>query len=83
MYVLAQYDPRRSLPSTTAGKMSRKSAFALLAGRVSAKGTPALLDLATLLRRHADEIRVVKPSPGIQRVAFAFLAPFARLFGRG
>ncbi len=60
------------------------AAFALAArGRVDARGTPRLLDLAILVPRYWQEIRITRPSPLLQRILFAVLRPVALLLGRG
>ena len=40
---------------------------------------PGLLDLAGLLPRYSREIRVVKPTPIVQRLLFGVLRPIARM----
>jgi mannose-6-phosphate isomerase-like protein (cupin superfamily) len=52
-------------------------------GRLGPTGRPKLLDLAVIVPRHWQEMRVTKPSPFAQRLLFTFLGPFARLLGRG
>jgi quercetin dioxygenase-like cupin family protein len=50
-------------------------------GELDERGMPSLLRLAVLAPAFADEIRVVSPPWPVQRVAFALLAPIARLRG--
>jgi hypothetical protein len=50
-------------------------------GELDQHGRPSLLRSATLGPAFADEIRVVSPPWPIQRVAYALLAPIARLRG--
>jgi quercetin dioxygenase-like cupin family protein len=50
-------------------------------GELDERGMPSLLRLAVLAPAFADEIRVVSPPWAVQRVAFALLAPIARLRG--
>jgi quercetin dioxygenase-like cupin family protein len=50
-------------------------------GELDEHGMPSLLRLAVLAPAFADEIRVVSPPWPVQRVAFALLAPIARLRG--
>jgi quercetin dioxygenase-like cupin family protein len=50
-------------------------------GKLDAHGMPSLLTLAILAPGFADEIRAVSPPWPVQRVAFALLAPIARLRG--
>jgi hypothetical protein len=45
------------------------------------RGMPSLLRLVVLVPAFADEIRSVSPPWPVQRVAFALLAPIARLRG--
>jgi quercetin dioxygenase-like cupin family protein len=59
-----------------------KTLFALAdQGKLDERGMPSLLTLALLGPRFADEIRVLSPPWPVQRVAFALLAPIARLRG--
>ncbi|MCL6441103.1 MAG: cupin domain-containing protein [Thermoleophilum sp.] len=48
-------------------------------GELDEQGKPSLLRAALVLPRFADEIRVVSPPWPLQRLAFALLAPVARL----
>jgi hypothetical protein len=48
-------------------------------GKLDERGMPSMLTLALLGPRFADEIRVVSPPWPVQRVAFALMAPIARL----
>ena len=50
-------------------------------GELDEHGMPSLLRLAVLAPAFAEEIRVVSPPWPIQRAAFAFLGPIARLRG--
>lgn len=50
-------------------------------GKLDKRGMPSLLTLALLGPRFADEIRAVSPPWPVQRVAFAVLAPVARIRG--
>lgn len=50
-------------------------------GELDEHGRPSLLRYALIGPRFADEIRVVSPPWPVQRVAFAALAPIARLRG--
>lgn len=50
-------------------------------GEVNERGMPSLLTLAQVGPRFADEIRVASPPWAVQRLAFALLAPIARLRG--
>jgi quercetin dioxygenase-like cupin family protein len=59
-----------------------RTLFALAAqGKLDERGMPTLLTLSLLGPRFADEIRVVSPPWAVQRVAFAVMAPLARLRG--
>ena len=61
-----------------------RSVFALASGgRANASGTPSKLDLAVLMRRHRDEIRLARPAPAVQGVLFGALAAVGRVLGRG
>jgi quercetin dioxygenase-like cupin family protein len=53
------------------------------AGAVNARGVPPLLDLAVLVPRHWDELRLSRPAPAVQRLVFGVLGPLARALGRG
>lgn len=53
------------------------------AGAVNARGVPPLLDLAVLVPRHWDELRLTSPAPAVQRLVFGVLGPLARALGRG
>jgi quercetin dioxygenase-like cupin family protein len=58
--------------------------FALAAaGRTNPGGRPGLLDLAVLVPRYWQEMRVTRPSPLTQRLLFALLRPVALLLGHG
>ncbi|MES2521754.1 MAG: cupin domain-containing protein [Gemmatimonadota bacterium] len=57
-------------------------AFAM-AGAVNARGVPPLLDLAVLVPRHWNELRLTEPPPAVQRLVFGVLGPIARLLGKG
>jgi quercetin dioxygenase-like cupin family protein len=48
-------------------------------GKLDERGMPSMLTLALLGPRFADEIRVVSPPWPVQQVAFALMAPIARL----
>jgi quercetin dioxygenase-like cupin family protein len=50
-------------------------------GKLDERGMPSLLTLALLGPKFADEIRAASPPWPVQRVAFAVLAPIARLRG--
>lgn len=50
-------------------------------GQVDSNGTPRLLDLAVLVPAYWQEIRMIRPSPFIQRLLFAVLGPIAALLG--
>ena len=50
-------------------------------GKLDKRGMPSLLTLALLGPRFADEIRAVSPPWPVQRLAFAVLAPVARIRG--
>jgi quercetin dioxygenase-like cupin family protein len=50
-------------------------------GKLDERGMPSLLTLALLGPGFANEIRVTSPPWPVQRVAFALLAPIARLRG--
>ncbi|GLC27867.1 cupin domain-containing protein [Roseisolibacter agri] len=52
-------------------------------GAVDARGVPPLLDLAVLVPRHWDEMRLTRPAPAVQRLVFGILGPLARALGRG
>jgi quercetin dioxygenase-like cupin family protein len=50
-------------------------------GKLDESGMPSLLTLALIGPRFANEIRATNPPWPVQRVAFALLAPIARLSG--
>ncbi|HWJ49528.1 MAG TPA: cupin domain-containing protein [Solirubrobacteraceae bacterium] len=50
-------------------------------GKLDDRGMPSLLTLALVGPRFANEIRATSPPWRVQRVAFALLAPIARLRG--
>ncbi|HEX8855620.1 MAG TPA: cupin domain-containing protein [Thermoleophilaceae bacterium] len=50
-------------------------------GKVNAKGMPNLLQLAVMASEFDDTVRFVKPSPIVQKLLFAVLAPLGRLLG--
>jgi quercetin dioxygenase-like cupin family protein len=50
-------------------------------GKLDERGMPSLLTLALLGPVFADEVRATSPPWPVQRVAFALLAPIARLRG--
>jgi quercetin dioxygenase-like cupin family protein len=50
-------------------------------GKLDDRGMPSLLTLALVGPRFANEIRATSPPWPVQRVAFALLAPLARLRG--
>jgi quercetin dioxygenase-like cupin family protein len=50
-------------------------------GKLDDRGMPSLLTLAVVGPRFANEIRATSPPWPVQRVAFALLAPIARLRG--
>lgn len=51
------------------------------AGKTNARGVPNPLQVAVLATQYAPEIQITSPSPAVQRVAFAILAPIARRLG--
>jgi quercetin dioxygenase-like cupin family protein len=51
-------------------------------GKLDERGMPSLLTLALVGPRFAEEIRATSPPWPVQRVAFALMAPIARLRGR-
>lgn len=56
--------------------------YALAAeGKTNAAGVPNLFQMALLGSEYAPEFQLTKPPPAVQRVAFAILAPLARLLG--
>jgi quercetin dioxygenase-like cupin family protein len=50
-------------------------------GLVDKKGRPMPLQAAVIAREFADVVVFTKPSPAVQRVALAIMAPIARLLG--
>lgn len=50
-------------------------------GKLDAKGSPGLLQVAVLVPEHRDEIRLVSPPWPVVRVMSALLGPVARLLG--
>jgi quercetin dioxygenase-like cupin family protein len=59
-----------------------RNAFGLAAaGRVTAQGTPTLLQASLLLPRFAAEYRLASPPAWLLRILFGLLAPLARLRG--
>jgi len=51
------------------------------AGQTNAQGIPNLLQIAVLAQEYRPEFQITSPPPGVQKVAFAVLAPIGRLFG--
>jgi mannose-6-phosphate isomerase-like protein (cupin superfamily) len=52
-------------------------------GEVNARGVPSLLDLAVLVPRHWNELRLTRPSPVVQWMVLGPLYPIGRMLGRG
>jgi hypothetical protein len=50
-------------------------------GRTNAAGVPGLLQSAVLASVYRNELRTTRPSPAVQRVAIAVLAPIGRMLG--
>jgi quercetin dioxygenase-like cupin family protein len=50
-------------------------------GRTNSKGLPTLLQLAVLIREYPEEIRLARPSAGMQKALFGPLALAGRLLG--
>jgi quercetin dioxygenase-like cupin family protein len=50
-------------------------------GKTNRKGLPNPLQLAVLMREYEDELRLARPSPGLQKVLFGPLAVAGRLLG--
>jgi quercetin dioxygenase-like cupin family protein len=50
-------------------------------GKVNRKGLPNLLQLAVLMREYPEEIRLARPSAGMQKALFGPLALAGRLLG--
>jgi len=50
-------------------------------GKLNSKGAPGILQGALLAQEYSDVFRLTKPPRPVQKVAFALLAPIARLRG--
>jgi mannose-6-phosphate isomerase-like protein (cupin superfamily) len=51
------------------------------AGKLNERGTTSLLEMAVVIPRFWNEIRVTKPPQIVQRLTFAVLGPVGRLLG--
>jgi mannose-6-phosphate isomerase-like protein (cupin superfamily) len=50
-------------------------------GRTNSKGLPSVLSMAVIMHEYADEIRLARPAPGVQRAIVRPLAWLGRRFG--
>lgn len=71
----------RTMPARRRRELFAKLYDLAREGRTDATGVPNLLQVAVLESAYPDEIHLTRPPAIVQRIAFAALAPIARMMG--